>query len=107
MARAVEQAAPWLVLAGSGGIADVLAALLAQPHLLVPQVVEKQFKEKFPGEHFSWEDILHWTKLVGAPEPRARSGRGPRSPCEPHSSGAGPWESSRLPPHPTAQPLLT
>ncbi|KAK1335333.1 LOW QUALITY PROTEIN: hypothetical protein QTO34_003119 [Cnephaeus nilssonii] len=64
MARAVEQAAPWLVLAGSGGIADVLAALLAQPHLLVPQVAEKQLKEKFPGEHFSWEDILHWTKLM-------------------------------------------
>ncbi|XP_036284704.1 transient receptor potential cation channel subfamily M member 5 [Pipistrellus kuhlii] len=64
MARAVEQAAPWLVLAGSGGIADVLAAVLAQPHLLVPQVAEKQLREKFPGEHFSWEDVLHWTKLL-------------------------------------------
>ncbi|XP_027993215.2 transient receptor potential cation channel subfamily M member 5 [Eptesicus fuscus] len=64
MARAVEQAAPWLVLAGSGGIADVLAALLAQPHLLVPQVAEEQLREKFPGEHFSWEDVLRWTKLL-------------------------------------------
>ncbi|KAM7086527.1 transient receptor potential cation channel subfamily M member 5 [Molossus nigricans] len=62
--RAVEQAAPWLILAGSGGIADVLAALVTQPHLLVPQVTEKQFKEKFPSEHFSWEDILHWTELL-------------------------------------------
>ncbi|XP_021568092.1 transient receptor potential cation channel subfamily M member 5, partial [Carlito syrichta] len=64
ISRAVEQAAPWLILAGSGGIADVLAALVNQPHLLVPQVAEKQFREKFPGEHFSWEDIVHWTKLL-------------------------------------------
>lgn len=64
MSRAVQQAAPWLILAGSGGIADVLAALVNQPHLLVPQVAEKQLREKFPGEHFSWEAILHWTKLV-------------------------------------------
>ncbi|XP_059254797.1 transient receptor potential cation channel subfamily M member 5 [Mustela nigripes] len=64
ISRAVEHAAPWLVLAGSGGVADVLAALMNQPHLLVPQVAEKQFKEKFPGEHFRWEDIVHWTKLL-------------------------------------------
>lgn len=66
ISRAVDHAAPWLILAGSGGIADVLAALMNQPHLLVPQVAEKQFKEKFPGEHFCWEDIVHWTELVGA-----------------------------------------
>ncbi|XP_063085130.1 transient receptor potential cation channel subfamily M member 5 [Cavia porcellus] len=64
MSRAVEQAAPWLILAGSGGIADVLAALVNQPHLLVPQVAEKQLREKFPGQHFSWEAIMHWTKLL-------------------------------------------
>uniref|UniRef100_A0A2K6EV09 Transient receptor potential cation channel subfamily M member 5 n=1 Tax=Propithecus coquereli TaxID=379532 RepID=A0A2K6EV09_PROCO len=64
VSRAVEQAAPWLILAGSGGVADVLAALVSQPHPLVPQVVEKQFKEKFPSERFSWEDIVHWTKLL-------------------------------------------
>nr|XP_045373734.1 transient receptor potential cation channel subfamily M member 5 [Camelus bactrianus] len=64
ISRAVEQAAPWLILAGSGGIADVLAALMNQPHLLVPQVAEKQFKEKFPSEHFSWEDIVRWTELL-------------------------------------------
>ncbi|CAH6793406.1 Trpm5 [Phodopus roborovskii] len=64
ISRAVEQAAPWLILAGSGGIADVLAALVSQPHLLVPQVAEKQFREKFPGECFSWETIVHWTELL-------------------------------------------
>jgi hypothetical protein len=66
ISRAVEQAAPWLILAGSGGIADVLAALVSQPHLLVPQVAEKQFREKFPSECFSWEAIVHWTELVCA-----------------------------------------
>ncbi|XP_058382132.1 LOW QUALITY PROTEIN: transient receptor potential cation channel subfamily M member 5 [Diceros bicornis minor] len=64
ISRAVDHAAPWLILAGSGGIADVLATLMNQPHLLVPQVAEKQFKEKFPSEHFSWEDIVHWTELL-------------------------------------------
>lgn len=64
ISRAVEHEAPWLILAGSGGIADVLAALMSQPHLLGPQVAEKQFKEKFPSEHFSWEDILRWTELL-------------------------------------------
>ncbi|XP_057583169.1 transient receptor potential cation channel subfamily M member 5 [Hippopotamus amphibius kiboko] len=64
ISRAVEHAAPWLILAGSGGIADVIAALVNQPHLLVPQVAEKQFREKFPGEHFSWEDVVHWTELL-------------------------------------------
>ncbi|XP_036867592.2 transient receptor potential cation channel subfamily M member 5 isoform X3 [Manis javanica] len=65
ISRAVEQhAAPWLILAGSGGIADVLAALMSQPHFLVPQVAERQFKEKFPSQHFSWEDIMYWTQLL-------------------------------------------
>ncbi|KAM9078718.1 LOW QUALITY PROTEIN: transient receptor potential cation channel subfamily M member 5 [Megaptera novaeangliae] len=64
ISRAVEHAGPWLILAGSGGIADVLAALMNQPHLLVPQVAEKQFREKFPSENFSWEDIVHWTELL-------------------------------------------
>ncbi|KAM9659672.1 transient receptor potential cation channel subfamily M member 5 [Trichechus inunguis] len=64
ISKALAHAAPWLILAGSGGIADVLAALMNQPHLLVPQVAEKQFREKFPREHFSWEDIVHWTRLL-------------------------------------------
>ncbi|XP_020938275.1 transient receptor potential cation channel subfamily M member 5 isoform X1 [Sus scrofa] len=64
ISRAVEHAAPWLILAGSGGVADVLAALMHQPQLLVPQVAEKQLREKFPSEHFSREDILHWTALL-------------------------------------------
>lgn len=62
----MAHATPWLVLAGSGGLADVLAVLVTQPHLVVPRVVEKQLREKFPGEHFSWDDVLHFTQLVGA-----------------------------------------
>ncbi|XP_076971474.1 transient receptor potential cation channel subfamily M member 5 [Tamandua tetradactyla] len=64
VSRAVEQGAPWLILAGSGGVADVLAALLGQPHLVVPRVAEEQLREKFPGECFSREDIEHWTRLL-------------------------------------------
>uniref|UniRef100_A0A8C5VYG5 Transient receptor potential cation channel subfamily M member 5 n=1 Tax=Microcebus murinus TaxID=30608 RepID=A0A8C5VYG5_MICMU len=64
VSRAVEQATPWLILAGSGGVADVLAALASQPHPLLPQVAEKQFKEKFPSQRFSWEDVVCWTKLL-------------------------------------------
>lgn len=92
VSRAVEHAAPWLVLAGSGGVADVLAALVGQPRLLAPQLVEQQFKEKFPGEHFSWEDIVHWTGLVGAPQaPRPSGGRPSSHPTRPpFPGGAGP-----------------
>lgn len=107
----MEHEAPWLILAGSGGIADVLAALMSQPHLLGPQVAEKQFKEKFPSEHFSWEDIVHWTELVGTPphtpESREQSGRRPLLPALYPIPGQGwPWGSQCPLPTRTAQPLL-
>uniref|UniRef100_A0ACB8G2Y0 Transient receptor putative cation channel sub M member 5 n=1 Tax=Sphaerodactylus townsendi TaxID=933632 RepID=A0ACB8G2Y0_9SAUR len=35
-----------------------------EPHLIVPQVVEKQLKEKFPTEDFLHKDILHWTAVI-------------------------------------------
>uniref|UniRef100_A0A8D0GBQ5 Transient receptor potential cation channel subfamily M member 5 n=1 Tax=Sphenodon punctatus TaxID=8508 RepID=A0A8D0GBQ5_SPHPU len=66
MCRGLENSAPWLILAGSGGAADILAALMNEPHLIVPQVVETQFKEKFPMENFSWKDILKWTAIVSS-----------------------------------------
>ncbi|KAH0620963.1 hypothetical protein JD844_021901 [Phrynosoma platyrhinos] len=50
--------------AGSGGIADIIAALMNEPQLIVPPVVEKQLKEKFPTEDFLWKDILQWTELI-------------------------------------------
>ncbi|XP_053258213.1 transient receptor potential cation channel subfamily M member 5 [Podarcis raffonei] len=62
--RGLENSAPWLILAGSGGIADILAALMNEPHLIVPQVVEKQLKEKFPTEDFLGTDILQWTAVI-------------------------------------------
>lgn len=104
----MEHEAPWLILAGSGGIADVLAALMSQPHLLGPQVAEKQFKEKFPSEHFSWEDIVHWTELVGNPQRAETSQEGDPSSllCTPFLGRAGPGGSRCPLPTRTAQPLL-
>ncbi|NXI11218.1 TRPM5 protein, partial [Irena cyanogastra] len=60
----LENSAPWLILAGSGGTADILAAFMNDPQLIMPEAVEKQFKEKFPAENFSWKDILQWTVTI-------------------------------------------
>ncbi|NXQ42619.1 TRPM5 protein, partial [Catharus fuscescens] len=60
----LENSAPWLILAGSGGTADILAAFMNDPQLITPEAVEKQFKEKFPAESFSWKDILQWTVTI-------------------------------------------
>ncbi|KAF4801614.1 Transient receptor potential cation channel subfamily M member 5 [Turdus rufiventris] len=49
---------------GSGGTADILAAFMNDPQLIMPEAVEKQFKEKFPAESFSWKDILQWTVTI-------------------------------------------
>ncbi|NXX45332.1 TRPM5 protein, partial [Tricholaema leucomelas] len=64
MCSALENSAPWLILAGSGGTADILAAFMNDPLLIRPEAVEKQFKEKFPAESFLWKDILHWTATI-------------------------------------------
>ncbi|NWI85952.1 TRPM5 protein, partial [Pitta sordida] len=60
----LENSAPWLILAGSGGTADILAAFVNDPQLIMPEAVEKQFKEKFPAESFLWKDILQWTVTI-------------------------------------------
>uniref|UniRef100_UPI00398ECA5E transient receptor potential cation channel subfamily M member 5 n=1 Tax=Pristiophorus japonicus TaxID=55135 RepID=UPI00398ECA5E len=60
--QGMENSIAWLVLAGSGGIADVIASLMHRP--LVPETVQEQFQDKFPRENFSREDILKWTKLL-------------------------------------------
>ncbi|XP_072374998.1 transient receptor potential cation channel subfamily M member 5 [Scyliorhinus torazame] len=60
--RGMENSVPWLILAGSGGIADVIASLMHEA--LVPETVQEQLEEKFPKETFSREDILKWTKLI-------------------------------------------
>ncbi|XP_029141347.1 transient receptor potential cation channel subfamily M member 5 [Protobothrops mucrosquamatus] len=62
--RGLENSVPCLILAGSGGIADILAALMNEPHLMVPQDIEKQLKQKFPTENFSQNDIVHWTEMI-------------------------------------------
>ncbi|XP_067849808.1 transient receptor potential cation channel subfamily M member 5 [Heptranchias perlo] len=60
--QGIENSVPWLILAGSGGIADVIASLMHGP--LVPETVQEQLQEKFPKETFSEENILEWTKLL-------------------------------------------
>ncbi|KAK2519736.1 Trpm5 [Columba livia] len=60
----LENSAPWLILAGSGGAADILAAFINDPQLITPEAVEKQVKEKFPAESFLWKDILQWTATI-------------------------------------------
>ncbi|NXP69793.1 TRPM5 protein, partial [Ramphastos sulfuratus] len=64
MCSSLENSAPWLILAGSGGTADILAAFMNDPQLIRPEAVEKQFKEKFPAESFLWKDILQWTATI-------------------------------------------
>ncbi|XP_062919303.1 transient receptor potential cation channel subfamily M member 5 [Mobula hypostoma] len=60
--QGVENSVPWLILAGSGGIADVIASLMHGS--VAPEIVEEQLQEKFPREIFTKEKILEWTKLI-------------------------------------------
>ncbi|XP_032895068.1 transient receptor potential cation channel subfamily M member 5 isoform X1 [Amblyraja radiata] len=60
--QGMENYVPWLILAGSGGIADVIASLMHGP--VVFETVEEQLIEKFPRETFTKENILIWTKLI-------------------------------------------
>ncbi|NWX55265.1 TRPM5 protein, partial [Promerops cafer] len=60
----LENSAPWLILAGSGGTADILAALMNGPQPIRQEAVEKQFEEKFPAESFSQNDIIQWTETI-------------------------------------------
>uniref|UniRef100_H3A629 Transient receptor potential cation channel subfamily M member 5 n=1 Tax=Latimeria chalumnae TaxID=7897 RepID=H3A629_LATCH len=62
MYQGMKNSAPWLMLEGSGGIADILCSLMSEP--VVPEAVEKQLQEKFPRNDFIWEDILTWTELI-------------------------------------------
>lgn len=62
----LENSTPWLILAGSGGTADILATFMNDPQLVTPEAVEKQLKEKFSAEGFLWKDILQWTATVSS-----------------------------------------
>ncbi|KAM9555986.1 transient receptor potential cation channel subfamily M member 5 isoform 1-T1 [Guaruba guarouba] len=64
MCSSLENSTPWLILAGSGGTADILAAFMNDPQLVMPKAVEKQFKEKFPSKSFLWKDVLQWTATI-------------------------------------------
>uniref|UniRef100_A0A8C5SWV2 TRPM SLOG domain-containing protein n=1 Tax=Laticauda laticaudata TaxID=8630 RepID=A0A8C5SWV2_LATLA len=61
--KGLKNSIPCLILAGSGGIADILAALMSEPHLIVPEVVQKQLKQKFPTENFTSNETDNWTEM--------------------------------------------
>ncbi|XP_069752796.1 transient receptor potential cation channel subfamily M member 5 [Narcine bancroftii] len=60
--QGMENSIPWLILGGSGGIADVIASLIHGPVVL--ETVQEQLQEKFHRETFTRENILEWTKLI-------------------------------------------
>ncbi|MGH0140020.1 UNVERIFIED_CONTAM: hypothetical protein FKN15_036686 [Acipenser sinensis] len=59
--RGMLNSTPWLILAGSGGIADILVDMMSRP--CDPDYVQEQLQEKFHTE-FAWTDILKCTKMV-------------------------------------------
>nr|XP_015193971.1 PREDICTED: transient receptor potential cation channel subfamily M member 5 [Lepisosteus oculatus] len=61
MYRGMINSTPWLILAGSGGIADILVTLMNGP--CDPDSVQEQLVETFHTE-FEWANISKWTKLI-------------------------------------------
>ncbi|KAK1161610.1 transient receptor potential cation channel subfamily M member 5-like isoform X1 [Acipenser oxyrinchus oxyrinchus] len=59
--RGMLNSTPWLILAGSGGIADILVDMMSRP--CDPDYVQEQLQEKFHTE-FAWTDILKCTKII-------------------------------------------
>ncbi|VFV41768.1 transient receptor potential cation [Lynx pardinus] len=52
---------------GYGGTSSIeipVLCLLVNGDPSALEAVEKQFKEKFPGERLCWEDVMHWTQLL-------------------------------------------
>ncbi|XP_066557168.1 transient receptor potential cation channel subfamily M member 5 isoform X2 [Amia ocellicauda] len=59
--RGMINSTPWLILAGSGGIADILVSLMNGP--CDPDSVQEQLIENFHTE-FEWANISKWTELI-------------------------------------------
>jgi len=64
MYKGIVNSTPWLILAGSGGVADILVTLLNKGSWDVDGVQELLF-DTFPNAHHS-SDITNWVKLVRA-----------------------------------------
>ncbi|XP_045545553.1 transient receptor potential cation channel subfamily M member 5 [Salmo salar] len=62
MYRGIGNAMPWLILAGSGGVADILVTLMNRGCWDMDSVQELLL-DTFPSVHHS-TDITNWTKLI-------------------------------------------
>lgn len=64
MYKGIGNSTPWLILAGSGGVADILVTLMNRGCWDVDSVQELLL-DTFPNAHHS-TDISNWVKLVRA-----------------------------------------
>lgn len=64
MCKGIGNSTPWLILAGSGGVADILVTLMNRGSWDTDSVHELLL-DTFPNAHHS-TDISNWVKLVRA-----------------------------------------
>jgi hypothetical protein len=70
MYKGIGNAMPWLILAGSGGVAHILVTLMNRGCWDMDSVQELLL-DTFPSVHHS-TDITNWTKLVRSIEREQR-----------------------------------
>lgn len=63
MYKTIQNSTPWLILAGSGGVADILVTLINQVNWDT-DFVQELLIETFPNGQSA--SIASWTKLVSA-----------------------------------------
>ena len=66
MITGIGNSTPWLILAGSGGVADILVTLLSKGSWDTDSVQEL-LSDTFPGAHHT-SDLRNWIKLVRPPQ---------------------------------------
>lgn len=64
MCKGIGNSTPWLILAGSGGVADILVTLMERG-CWDTDSVQELLLDTFPNAHHS-TDISNWVKLVRA-----------------------------------------
>lgn len=64
MYKGIGNSTPWLILAGSGGVADILVTLMNKGCWDTDSVLELLL-DTFPNAHHS-TDVSNWVKLVRA-----------------------------------------
>jgi len=64
MHKGIGNSTPWLILAGSGGVADMLVTLMNKG-CWDAEAVHELLLDTFPNEHHG-TDVSNWVKLVRA-----------------------------------------